>query len=752
MKDGSWSIDFETRSGSDIDLGLPRYFADPDFKPLCLKFMLPEEIVVGWEQEQGMDFSTLEPLFEHVRNGGLVRGWNVMFEYWAWAWCTKNWGWPVLHLWQCVDTMAEAAAMNLPQSLGKCGPALGLPQDKVKDADGKALIRLLCCPQAAPEVRPANEYKLVATYKAAQTRLRKWEEAGGRWRNDPQKLRQLYDYCGQDVVSEYTIANGLRRLSEYEQRVWIKTQEINLRGVPVAVEEVAPIAHVVAVESERLNARLERLTAGEVTAGSQRKGILDWINERMEPVATVEVVTLRNDIMRVNYALPEGVVEEFDGKVVIKVMDVDDLEPHLLAEVGKPGSHRGTRPFLTGLDGDQVEAVIGKLQARERTPTEDTVLEVLQTRARVAQTSTAKLPKMVMVACPQDVTLKMMLAYHGASTGRYASRGGINLQNLVRPKLSGGDIAVAHDILAMGDHDIAHMLWGERTMDAAVACIRGVLKAPPGYEFIDADFSSVENRVGVWLAGQNDKLEMFRAGLDEYKVFASQALYGVPYDQVTKDMRQMSKSAVLGCLFGQGWFGLIEYAKGYGVTLKPSKSKEVVKLYREEYAEVQKCWWACGDAMVDAVRHPGVVFEVGLLKFVVHKDFLWLKLPSGRAIAWYQPRLEMRRTPWGADKETVTTMGVNSVTKQWQRSVLLGSSAFQSGVQGTARDLQVNGVLNCEAAGYKVVLLVHDEQLSLVKQGWGDVNEYGSLMCKAPTWAGNLPLAFEGWRGMRFQK
>ena len=46
-------------------------------------------------------------------------------------------------------------------------------------------------------------------------------------------------------------------------------------------------------------------------------------------------------------------------------------------------------------------------------------------------------------------------------------------------------------------------------------------------------FAGAALAVGVWLAGQWDKVEMFAKGLDEYKVFASRSLFGVPYDAVT---------------------------------------------------------------------------------------------------------------------------------------------------------------------------------------------------------------------------
>jgi len=178
--------------------------------------------------------------------------------------------------------------------------------------------------------------------------------------------------------------------------------------------------------------------------------------------------------------------------------------------------------------------------------------------------------------------------------------------------------------------------------------VRSSIKAPDSKTFVDVDFSSIENRVGVWLAGQKDKVEMFRKGLDEYKMFASQSLYRVPYEQVTKDQRQIAKSAVLGRLFGQGSKGLVKYAEGLGVKLTEPQAKNAVDNYRASYALVKELWGACESAAIQAVENPGSPFSAGakiILKYA--KNALWMRLPSGRLICWQRPELELFANPLG---------------------------------------------------------------------------------------------------------
>jgi DNA polymerase len=715
---GLLRIDFEFRSGTDIDLGLPQYFADEDAAPLCMAWRYDDGMAGIWIPEvstemaealsdQGFNWSTTLPdhIVEWVTAGRPVAGWNVMFEWHAWnLHCVPDYGFPPLAVGQLIDTMALAAAMNLPQALGKCGPVLGLDSEHLKSPRGKQLIKLLCCPQPEPEVKPLESYARSASYKAAQTRHRTWLARGGRWLNNIELLLELYLYCEQDVVAEQAIAKKLRVLSDWEQAVWIKTQEINLRGVPICAEEITNISEIVEREKLRLNEELARLTGGAVTAGSEAAKLRSWINGRLLcPIDDLTADTVEKTLLR------------------------KDLDP--------------------------------------------VTRRALEIRAEVSQTSTAKMPKMLIVMAP-DGTLKNMHIYHGASTGRDASRGGVNLQNLSRPPLKKKEIPLALEILGSGDYDLASMIYGDQLMGAAVSCVRGVIKAPPGWDFIDADFSSVENRVAAWLADQMDKLDMFAQGLDEYKTFAASSLFGIPYEEVTDDQRQMSKAAVLGCMFGQGWKGLIDYAAGYGVEITEDRAKEIVKAYRTEYKRVQTLWYKCADAAVTAVENPGEWVRAGSkIKLMCHKNFLWMKLPSGRLIAWAAPRVEMRKAPWteqifigyaddGTEvfedkpvyKPTVTVEQTDSMTRQWRREPLIGSSIFQSAVQATARDLLMFAMFTLEDAGYPVVLRIHDELLNLVPQGFGSVEEVCTLMCVKPAWAEGLPLAAEGWRDTRFHK
>ena len=628
------NLDFETRSTIDItSSGLDKYAKCRTTKVLCMAYSINGGEVHLWTPDLGI------PLWITTNLKNIqFQAWNAAFEYHIMKYVL---GWDVE--WdQMTDSMAIAAANNIPQALEDAAIFLGTAQQK--DTVGKRLITKLCKPNKK-----------------------------GQFVDDPILLDQLYEYCKQDVRTEMDIVRNLQPLTPHEQSVWVLTQKINERGVPVDPDELKNAIN--AVESGKESINMESVAISGCKATETGK-LLGWLNAKGADMANLTA--------------------EY---VCAKLADTNLSEP---------------------------------------------IRAVLRLRQQGSQTSVAKYEKMLDVQVGGRI--RNTLVYHGASTGRWASRGGLNLQNIARPTIDEDALKTAVERVLEGGQG--------GTMDELSSLVRSAIKAPKGQVFVDVDFSSIENRVASWIAGQTDKVEMFRKGLDEYKTFASTALYQVPYEEVTKDMRQIAKSAVLGCMFGQGAKGLMNYAQGMGVELDEGQSQEAVNAYRVAYAKVKNCWYQCQQKGIDAINTPSEPFELGKLLFKYANDALWMRLPSGRFICWRDPKIEAQLTPWGEMRDGITVRSQNTFTRKWGRNNLIGSSIFQSAVQGTARDVLAECSLLLEKEGFEIINLVHDEALLLAYEDKADIvlKQVLQIMTTAPSWAKDFPLAAEGWVDKRYRK
>jgi DNA polymerase len=400
------------------------------------------------------------------------------------------------------------------------------------------------------------------------------------------------------------------------------------------------------------------------------------------------------------------------------------------------------------------KAAVKELLAAEGLSPE--VRRVVELRADAGRSSVAKLDTMLECVCP-DGRARGLTMYHGASTGREAHK-------LIQPgNMPRGDVENAErfipDVLAR-NYDAIDLI--ENPIAVVSSLLRACLTAGAGRTLTAADFSAIEARVLVVLAGQEDVVENWRRydatgdkRYDQYIINAMN-LYGKAFEEITKALRQGGKFQELGCGYGMGAKKAVSAGKTvYGLDLTEEQAQVVVKGYRDTHQQVVGFWRGADDAAIEAVAKPGTVVTFGALqnlRFTKQGGYLYLILPSKRPLCYAAPKIVERKTPWGEMKPAVEFSSVDSLTKKWGRSCLYGGLIVENIVQAVSRDLLKEADLRVEQHGYEVILDVHDEVVSEAVIGHGSVQDFEKLLAQTPPWAEGWPVKAEGWRGERYRK
>jgi DNA polymerase len=698
------SIDLETRSPVDLKKsGAYRYFEHPMTEILCAAWAIDDGHVHGWVPGQSCPPQVYDALTnKHCE----IAGWNVNFERQGFNWILGPvHGWPTPHLDQFRDTAAQAAAQALPRALENVANVMRLPERK--DTDGARLMMQMARPRKARKGENRTEVH--------------WNDGD---------LERLLEYCKTDVEVERAVRRRLKPLSDAEMALWKFDQLINDRGITIDSDLVDDMIAIVDEESVRLNAVLKRLTNGAVEKATQTERLKAWLT-----LFGVQAPSL--------------------AKTVIDGVFAQDMPPECRAalEAWQEASRASVRKLQAALN-----CVGGDGRARG------------------------------------------LLLFHGASTGRWSGQL-LQPHNFTRGSglVQNQDIGI--DCIKTRDPRVLDWGWGH-PLTVVSDCLRGIMVAGEGRELISGDYTNIESRITAWMAHDEAKLEKFRrqddgTGEEVYRLTAA-SIYHKPVEDVTKAERQTGKTAELALGFGGGVDALAAMAMNYHIDMAEAfpalhdaadkKERELVdKAYRDCIAKgnnlrqlSEDAWKACRytvrawrrahpatvqtwddfhSAAWHAFDEPGTVHTAGRVSFKRDTGFIWMTLPSGRALAYPTPGVESRVVPWSdkrkpeheqEHKDMLTVLAFEG--KHRRRDAFYPGLFFQHSVQATARDLLAVGMQNVETAGYPVVMTVHDEVISEVRQGEGNLTHFMQALTMKPLWAAGLPLLADGWRGFRYRK
>lgn len=364
------------------------------------------------------------------------------------------------------------------------------------------------------------------------------------WNEDLEGLMGYAEYNKQDVRAQRRLSISIPDLSPRELRIWQITQDMNRRGVLIDVELCRAAVKLTKAATNKLNAELESLTG--IEKGSQRKQVKEWLEEN------------------------EGC---FLADTTAKTLEW----------------------YLERFDPDKT-----KLTPRCRR-----VLEIVR---EVNRTSPKKYNKMLL-SVDEDDRAYELLSYCGAErTGRWAGRG-IQVQNLPKGNFTRGSYNIddaVRDIKQAArvgqkdregkevECDLAYMelVWGD-VMGVIVSCLRGVIIAPTGRELITADYSAIEARCVLWLAGAVGALKVFARDPETGKegdIYLHMAS-GIFNRKITKanariittdgkTERDFGKVAILGLGYGMGWIKFLLTLREYKIYLTRDAVKEMMGLSR----------------------------------------------------------------------------------------------------------------------------------------------------------------------------
>lgn len=667
-------LDFETQSACDIDRGNYHYSRHPSTRVLFMAFAFDDGDVEVWYPESVFPFP--ETVNTHIQAGGEVWAHNAVFERLiVWNCASRLYGMAKPAISQMVCTMAMCANMALPLSLENAAIALCL--EERKDTDKRKDMLKISKPV---HVDPITGEPTFAT-----------------WETHPKEFQRTLEYCGGDVVVTRAIAKQLKRLSPFEQKVYIMDQEINDRGVKVDIPIVKTMNRLATIERDRLNDDLWPICGLRYTQVAKLK---DWIGSFGLPVPALDkyelgVLLKRTDlpaqVRRVLEIRQEAAKSSVDKLDAMLLHCEDDQRARGLIQFGGAVStlrwaHRAIQPGnlpRPELSAELIETVLDWLSTRRPEQDEDT-LDVIRT-------------------------------LYGKPSSIFSDC----LRGLLIPEE--GKVLTGPDLVAI-EPLCSAWLVGD-----------------------DAKVKFMAESGGVY-----EEIARLIFGLAPFRGWNPDE--GVP---VTKAQRQSGKVAELALGYEGGYKedGAIgTFCAQFRIDYPGEETaKRWQALWRSVHPHHVAYWKAISQAAVDAVLNPGSKPAVGpegrRVTFRMEGRFLLCRLPSDSVLCYPFPRVEQPKKHF---PPSVTYM--KSKNKQWFRNSYYGGHGLENVTQRVARDLLAYGMLSLEAAGLPVVFHVHDEAVVEATPRLGLQEEAMRVFTQRPAWAATLPYTSSAFTAKRYRK
>lgn len=673
--------DLETFSAKDIRAGSHAYAADPSAEILLWGYAIDDAPAKVWDVTEGSMPEELRVALDEVARKERRHVWQngVMFDRVFLSYVMPEIELPMETL---DDTMVMAYQAGLPGSLKELCEVFHLSKDKAKDADGSRLIQIFCKP-------------LPSTWKLDRATSK----------THPEEWAKFVNYCRLDIESMREVYKKLPAFNRTvkERELQVLDAAINMRGIGVDVEFAEAAIATAERAKKDIDKQVFKLTDGRVVTAGQRDALIQFFFDKY------------------GWQLKDMRKSELEKRME---------DPDIPAEMKE----------LIGL------------------------------RLMGTKTSVQKYKRVVQDAV--DGRLRGCMQFRGASrTGRISGRT-FQPQNLPRPLIKSqteieeiiedtklGILEICYDDvsvpLSSAIRSVIVPAAGNRLCVADFSNVEGrVLAWLAGEEWkLEAfrEFDTLQTKSGAWALpyrdgwfqewAVNEKGDFIHKGHDLYKLTYART-FGIKPEDVTKDQRQMGKVLELALGYQGGPGAFATFAMNFGMDLddlaktteatieesywiesmgmlKWAKEKKLIRgmsqkawvacnaiksAWRKANSEIESFWYSLAKACQSAIKAKGVAFSAGRIVCRVSGNYLLMRLPSGRYLVYPAPRL-----PEEGEMCDFSFMGVNQYTKKWERIPTYSGKLAENSVQGAACDLLLEAGPRLEAAGYHIVMSVHDE-------------------------------------------
>jgi len=716
------TLDFETRSERDIKrCGSFEYARDPSTSILCMSYKIDKLRTKLWSPVDAYPADLAEAVYNRCN----MHAHNSFFECWVWYFqLVLQRGWPPIRpdLWFC--SAASAAALSLPRNLHKVGEVLRLPI--LKDPAGQRLITDLCSPR-----KPTKKDK-------------------SKWNNDTAKLQKLYDYCVGDTETEACLEETIPPLIEREQATFLLDAEINARGIPVDMETVNAALAIATQVKGQLNHEVTGLTGGDITAGTQVQRIQKRIQDAHP---ALDLPNLQGPT--IDAILEGGTLKGTEAERLLEIRQQSSKASlgkyqAIADSVGDDGRVRGTFLYYgantgrwsgkgmqphnfprAGVDTDQIEALIQIIRSRDMDLLQLSFGDPLKTLSiGLRNMIQAKKGKRFIIVDFSAIEARVLAWLTGEEWKMQAFRD--------------FDTGVGEDIYNLAAKNVFD-LYGLKVNRQ----VGKVIELAFGYQGAVGAWSAMAKGYNVDLGeSEGEAVEKAtRKWVYSHWTRSCTALEMDPKDpRRASKLTDFEKELVSSCFTHDQW-----------TVLKRIALAETIKdAWRASHPTVVKYWKDCEAAAIEATTKGGCVW-VGKSAFYKEGRYLKCRLPCGRCITYCDPKVEGQKVAYDDNgierfkwKQSFRYMRARG--KQWFREFTYGGSICENITQGVARDLLVDAMFAAEAAGYKIVLHVHDEIVAEVDEGFGSAEELEQIMSVVPEWATGCPVAAAGFESERYRK